>query len=309
MADPVLTSGQYSIGKPGSASAFVFGGRQGSFANGIQIQNTQIDTGSLAVQDTAVVGHDGVLFGVDTQPGMVITQTGQAQAATPLAAMDAYDALAGVWNDPAVRLANDTVVVLRAFYPGSTVVRRCYGRGRKIMPTLGLAYAGLVPFTSQFQASDTIWYADIESTLTMTMIPSFTGGLTWPVTPPFQWAAQTNFQASTMVNAGSLPTWPVLTFTGPISFPGLTYVNTPVSIGYNGSLKNGDTLVIDTRPWARTVLLNGTSVAGALTGDPMIGLQLQPGSTLVHFTGQDFTGSSQMVARWRSAHQMIGGST
>src|SRR5215467_414938 len=155
MADPALSAGQYSIGKPGDSSALIFGA-----GTSVLVASTQTDTGSLNVQDQAVTGHDGTLFGVDTLPGMIVTQTGQAMASTGAAAMDAYSALSGAWNDPAVRLASGTVQVLRARYPGSGVTRRCYGRGRKIMPTYGWVTQGVVQFTSQFQAADNTWYDD-----------------------------------------------------------------------------------------------------------------------------------------------------
>jgi hypothetical protein len=308
VADPTLSQGQYSIGKEGSASAFVFG----RGANSIQISNTATDTGTTADQDQTVTGHDGQLFGVDTLPGMVITQTGFAYTSPALtgSAMDAYSQLAGNWTDPSVRLADGAVQVLRAFYPGSSAVHRSYGRGRKIQPVYGQVYQGVVPFTSQFQSADNIWYSDTLYTLNLTQRPSFKGTITPPVTPPYQLAATTNFQQNTVINTGSLPTWPVITFTGPISFPGFAFVNTPVIIGYGGILSQFDTLVIDTRPWVRTAILNGsTSVAGLLTGNPMIGLQVQPGATTVRFTGQDFTGQAQVTVSWRNAFLAIGGTS
>lgn len=312
MSDPVLSAGKYSIGTAksgGDSSALVYGGRLAS-DTGILISLTEIDTGTLTVQDQNVTGHDGMLFGVDTLPGMIITQTGLAyvpgQAA---AAMDAYAALAGKWNDPAVRLTMGAIQVLRAWYPGSGTVRRAYGRGRRIAPTMGLAFTGQVPFTAQFQAADNSWYSDTEFSIELTQVPSFAGTLVPPMTPPYQLSATTNFQQNTAQNTGSNSTWPVISITGPVSFPVLTYVNTPVKIGYNGSLAQGETLVIDTQPWKRTALKNGKNVAGLLSGDPMIGLQLQPGSTLMHFSGQDFTGSSTCVVKWRNATPMIGGTT
>lgn len=311
MADPALVTGQYSIGHDGGASSLVYGGRPGTIANNLYVNTTETDTGSPAVQDQAVVGHDGMLFGIDTLPGMVITQSGYAMIqGSPAAAMDAYSALAGVWNDPTIRLADGAVQVLRGFYPYSNVVRRCYGRGRKIMPTYGLVNQGIVSWTAQFQCADNTWYEDVQNSVTLTMVPSyFGGGLTPPVTPPYRLTSQTNFQQSVINNTGSLPTWPVITFHGPIAFPTLTYVNTPVTVGYNGTIASGATLVIDTRPWARTALLNGTSVAGALTGSAMISLQAWPGQTLLKMGGQDYTGTSVCTVAWRSATLAIGGSS
>jgi hypothetical protein len=305
MADPVLSQGQYSIGiDQQGAGSLVYG----VGANALYVSDTQTDTGSPTIQDQAIVGHDGVQFGVDTLPGMVVTQTGFAYSpAQGKTAMDNYAALSGKWNDPACRLAMGSVQVLRAFYPISQSVRRCYGRGRKIMPTYGLANQGVVPFTAQFQAADNNWYSDNNSTLLLTMVPSLRGTLTPPFVPPFQIAVTTNNLQNTAVNQGSMPTWPLFTFTGPITNPTITYVNTPVSIGYTGSLANGATLVIDTRPWNRSALLNGKSAAGNLSGDPMISLQLQPGSTVVKFGGQDFTGTATCTMQWRSAYLSIGG--
>ena len=310
MADPTLTAGQYSIGIEGSSAAFVYGGSTSPWANSIQVSSTSVDTGAINVQDQAVVGQDGLQFGVDTYPGMVVTQQGQAYATSPVsAALDAYSALAGAWNAPAVRLADGAVQVLRAYYRGSAVVRRTYGRGRKIMPAYGMVNQGLVPWTAQFQSADNTWYEDVKSSLTLTSVPSFRGTLAPPWTPPLQLAATSNYQQNTLVNSGSLPTWPVITFNGPVSYPGVTFVNTPVSIGYQGILAAGASLTIDTRPWARTALLNsGASVAGYLTGSPMLSMQVQPGATVTHYTGQDYTGSSTCVIQWRSATLSIGGS-
>lgn len=307
MADPTLISGQYSIGQDGGNNAIVYGR-----STTIDVSSTVIDSGSMATQDQPVVGHDGQLFGVDTLPGMVVTQTGQVR--TPgngPVAMDTYSLLAGIWNDPLVRLVPGKVQVLRSLYPGSSAGRRTYGRGRKIAPVLGLVNQGLVPWTAQFQSADSIWYTETEFSTVMTTVPTFLGtGLIPPATPPYQLSAQTAFQANTIVNTGSAPTWPVITFHGPVSFPSLTYVAVPVIIGYNGILGSSDTLVIDTRPWARTVLLNGTaSVPGKLTGDPMIALQAQPGTTLMQYKGQDAAGTSTCTIRWRNATYMIGGSS
>ena len=307
MAEPTLAPGQYSIGTemPGGDPAVVVYG----WGTTLLVQNTATDPGSMATQDQAVVGHDGQLFGVDTMPGMVVTQTGVAYiTANGIAALDAFGTLAGKWNDPAARLSPSAMQLLRAHYPVSSVTRRCYGRGRKIAPTYGMANQGVVPWTAQFQAADTNWYSDVESTLTLTTVPSYFGTLTFPVTPPFQWASALNYQQNLAVNTGSMPTWPVITFTGPLTTPGLVYVNTPVSIGYVGNLAAGQSLVIDTRPWARTAKLAGASVAGLLTGNPMISLQMQPGATLLRLTGTDFTGQASCVVKWRSAFPGIGGS-
>jgi hypothetical protein len=179
------------------------------------------------------------------------------------------------------------------------------------MPAYGQVNQCVVPFTSQFQAADNTWYEDVLSTLLITMVPVGGGGITPPMTPPLQIASQGASTQNAAINTGSLPTWPVFTFAGPISGaitnPAATFVNTPISIGYLGSLKPLDVLVIDTRPWACTVLLNGNSVAGQMTGGPMIDLSLQPGQTTVKFAGQDSSGTATLKVDWRNATEAIGG--
>lgn len=308
MAEVTLAQGQYSIGNEiagGDPAAVVYG-----WGTPNLVQNTATDPGGAAVQDAAVVGHDGQLFGVDTMAGMVVTQSGLSYlTANGKAALDAYSQLAGKWNDPASRLTMGAVQILRAWYPVSNVVRRCYGRGRKIAPTYGLANQGAVPWTAQFQAADGIWYSDIESSLTLTTVPSFLGTLTFPVLPPFQWASALNYQQNLAVNSGPQATWPVITFTGPVTNPSISYANTPVTVGWTGVLPAGQQLVIDTRPWKRTVMLGTASVAGQLAGNPMISLQLPPGGTVMQLGGTDYTGTATCVIRWRNAWLSIGGTT
>jgi len=106
-----------------------------------------------------------------------------------------------------------------------------------------------------------------------------------------------------------VPTWPVITFTGPVTNPSVTFSNNPVTIGYTGNLASGSTLVIDTRPWARTFLLNGASAAGLMSGSPLIAMQLQPGTVTATFGGT-ISGSvtPTCVVSWYNALQTIGGS-
>jgi hypothetical protein len=310
-----ITAGQYQITRSDGSNAFAYG----FGANGIQVASTQTDTGTINVQDQAVTGHDGMLFGIDTLPGMVITQTGYAYTspATGQAALNAYSALAAAWNDPVVRLAYGSVQILRAFYQGAAGIRRCYGRGRKIMPAYGQVFQGLVPFTSQFQCADNTWYSDAAYSVTLTNWGSGasglgTAGLLLPNTPPFPVPARPYTSGGVISNAGTLPTWPVFTFTGPLANPSVAYTGTPVAIGWSGTLNGGQTLVIDTRPWARTALIGGASAAGALTGSAMIAMQAQPGATQVAFTASrpySTTTPGTCVIQWRNATLAIGGST
>jgi hypothetical protein len=306
-----ITAGQYQITRGDGSNAFAFG----AGANSIQVASTQTDTGAISVQDQPVTGHDGMLFGIDTLPGMVITQTGYAM--TPPgsggSALNAYSALAGVWNDPVVRLAYGSVQILRAFYRGTGGIRRCYGRGRKIMPGYGQVFQGLVPFTSQFQCADNTWYSDAQNSVTLTNYPGSVSGLLLPATPPLTAPAQPYTTVGVIANTGSLPTWPVFVIAGPVTNPVVTYTGTPVGVGWTGTVAAGQSLTIDTRPWARTCLIAGTSVAGGLSGSAMISMQAQPGATAVQFTatapyGRGTTPGTCTI-QWRNATLAIGGTS
>jgi hypothetical protein len=308
---PDITAGQYQITRSDGSNAFAYG----SGANSIQVQSTVTDTGTISTQDQPVTGHDGMLFGIDTQPGMMITHTGVAMTtpATGSSALNAYSALAGCWNDPAVRLSYGAVQILRAFYKGAAGIRRCYGRGRKIMPGYGQVFQGLVPFTAQFQCADNTWYSDTQFSVTLSNYPGSPGGLILPSTPPHLAPTQPYTTAAVISNTGSLPTWPVFVFTGPLANPLLTYTGTPVSIGYSGTLAVGQVLTVDTRPWARTALIGTLSAAGALSGSAMISMQAQPGATVVQFNATAPYGRSTTpgtcTIQWRNATLAIGGST
>jgi len=309
MADPTLSFGQYSIGKDlsgGDSAALVYGRGAGS----IQCNQFQVQAGAIAAQDQPLIGADGQQFGIDAQAGAVYTQTGFAYTspATGVAAMDAYSVLAAKWNDQAIRLVNTSLQVLRASYPGSSVVRRAFGRGRQIQPALGQVFQGLVPFTAQFQAADNNWYTDAEQSVVVGIPPSFRFSFTFPATPPYQYAASHTATGSVTVG-GVVPTWPRIQITGPVGNPSVTFLDRGLSIGYSGFIGLGQSLIIDTRPWARTSLLAGASAAAGLTGTSLINLKLQPGTTQFQYTGVDFTGASFCTVFWRNAWLLPGGSS
>lgn len=310
MSDPALSFGQYSIGKDisgGDSSALVYG--RGS--NSIQAATFQIQAGAIAAQDQALVGTDGMQFGVDAQGGMVLTQTGYAYTspATGVAAMDAYSVLAGKWNDSSVRLTNNAVQVLRASYPFSSVIRRAYGRGRAISPSLGQVFQGLVPFTAQFQAADNHWYSDTEQSTAIIIPPSLLGTFTFPATPPYQYAATTRTGIGAATVGGVVATWPRIVFSGPCTNPSLTFLGSGLTIGYSGTITLGQPLIIDTRPWYRSATISGGSAAGGLTGTSLINCQLQVGSQQFQYAAQDFSGVSQCTIFWRNAWLLPGGSS
>jgi hypothetical protein len=302
VASTTLAPGQYQILRDDGSRSLTYGAGAGA----IQVQDTSYSPGTMTVGDQQVVGHDGILPGVDTQAGAVLAQDGIALVApgTGYAALDAYDALSAIWNDPVIRLASGRYQVLRFNYRGSLVTRRLYGRGRAITPVYGQVVAGAVPFTAQFQCLDNNVYSDV--TLSVALQASPAGKPVAPVKPPTVLTPVLYGATAMLTVGGTVPTWPVITMNGPAVNPKLSFPGTAVSIGYTGTIAAGQSLVTDTRPWQRTFLLNGASAAGGMNGSPMIALQLWPGTTTATYAVT--SGASLCTISWNNAVQALGGS-
>jgi hypothetical protein len=298
----VLAAGQYQLTRDDGSHGLVYGAGAGT----IQVVDTAYSPGTMTVGDQAVVGHDGVLPGVDTQAGAVLTQDGIAlvSPATGYAALDAYDALSAAWNDPVIRLTSGRYQILRMNYRGSLVTRRLYGRGRAITPVYGKVVSGAVPFTAQFQCLDNNVYDD--ATLSVGLQATPVRAPVAPTRPPTVLPPVLFGGTATLAVGGTVPTWPVITMHGPAVNPVLSFPGTPVAIGYTGTIAAGQALVIDTRPWQRTFMLGSASAAGGMSGSPMIALQLWPGTTAVVYTVT--SGASLCTISWNNAVQALGGS-
>ncbi|MGH3300566.1 MAG: hypothetical protein ACRDOK_02590 [Streptosporangiaceae bacterium] len=477
MTDPVLASGQYSI------DDYVFGAGTSAL-----VSLTTVDPGTMTVQDVALVNNDGRRMGVDFLPGMAVTFTGQAYAPPgPATAFATMEALTSFWYNENVRMSPAAYSVLRLCYPGSPVIRRIYGRGRSIVPTLGLAYQGWIGFVAQFSAVDNTFYSDQLNSIVLGVAPAGVHGVAPPATPPLLLASQlsavnllpaadadfelpwtgrwvplslisalgqssgwaftgrysmvsmitgagtANFQypspiavtagvsynvsaeaeavvvtaggtatvqaiwknsggsqigsnvtlssgtlsatAATQLsgsaiapagaasleinvtyaspaagnvywdtwivtagaylqqaalNAGTMKTWPIIAFTGPCTNPTIVYSNSSVSVSLQATLAAGQTAVIQTAPWNRSVSLTSavgydpllrlavtdplttgalsSSLAGFVYGSPIDSLALLPGSpAYLLYQAQDVTGNSQCTIAWRNGYRIIGG--
>ena len=143
------------------------------------------------------------------------------------------------------------------------------------------------------------------------------GGIAPPVTPPVVLGGTAD-AANTAVVAGPAgaggpgvrAAWPVITIAGPVANPVVAYPASGVQVRLVATVPAGMTATIDTRPWQRSVTRSdGASLAGVLRGNPLRDLALQPGSTMIRFSGQDATGTARATITWRTPTGSIGGST
>lgn len=289
----------------GDLDGYLFGGGTGR----ITIEQVEVDAPAAVTQDTPMILADGQAFGIDAMGSRTVTFTGHvADGGDPQGVFGDYAALVAAWNNPAVRLSPRAVSVLRYRFPGLPGTWRMYGRGRSIAPALYSKGIDLIGFTAAFATADPLFYDDTEQQVAMSLAWADPGGgVAPPVTPPVLLAAPGGPRPGVAVNAGTESTWPVITFTGPVTTPLLTFTDLALSVGLTGTLVSGQQAIIDTRPWARSVTSpSGGSFAGRLTGNRPADLALPPGATAMSYSGQDSTGRSSCTVAWRNASQIFG---
>jgi hypothetical protein len=256
--------------------------------------------------DVGRVREDGMSLGEDYSSGKtaafdLAVLTDDADNPTQ-AGSDALSDLERLWRTPGFRNGSGKYAILRSMVGGRT--RRAYGRPRRYDEVAGnLTIKGVTPVLCDFFVPDGTWYDDDESTVTIPIIASIISGLVAPlVTPLTTTTAVITSQGGTI--GGKLPTWPVITFHGPVTNPKVRF-NGGLTVAINTVIASGQSVTVDTRPWQRTVLRDdGASLAGAFTWDtpPMRHMALDPGVYDITFTGQDLSGTAWCSVAWRGAY-------
>lgn len=255
----------------------------------------------LTAGDQANVGRDGTTFGKDTKSGVLHTFEMQTDCLDAATAKAVYREFSALWDAPGIRSIPGAVIPLRMCLPGSEPVR-VYGRPRKCSAAnLKLIESGAIPLVADFQAADHLYYSDIQHSLPLSLLPAIgDGGLTFPLSFPLSFAPNSAPRADRVTNAGDRPTWPVITFSGPIINPSIAFTGTNVAITLQTVLASDQTVTIDPRPWAMTITRqDGASLAGTRRGSLLADLKLPTGDTIVAFHGIDLTGTSGCVLTWR----------
>lgn len=196
----------------------------------------------------------------------------------------------------AASLSDTLLVVYELTTPKQSLVRRS---GK---PLLAYVTDRIATYSVMMTAADPRRYSTTLSTGT-TMLPSTSGGLTFPVTFPITFSASTVSGVVSAANSGTVDSRPVLTITGPVVAPTVSALYPDGSVRqliYSLDLVSGDVLTIDTD--ARTVLLNGTvsrrrfmNVSG---GWPTI----PAGSSISYqFQSGTYNATATLGVSWRSA--------
>lgn len=288
-------------------SQFEIGGYR--FGRDLPIEVTVFDIADADAQvgDLDLPGQDGTVFGRDTKTGSELTFELSVNTRNPEQAKAEWSELGTRWDAVVARRTPRRVVPLRIRVPGERTVL-VYGRPRSLerTSTLALMKVGRIDGVATFQAADAYFYDDSgpeggQRSITLTLVASAGGGIEWPVTWPLVWGSQ-GARQDTVINRGDSPSWPVITFHGPVANPSIELVGTGRSLRLDTTLAFDRSITIDTRPWARTILRDdGASFAGVARGASLAEFQLPVGQTVLAYRGTDLSGQSRCVVSWRNA--------
>lgn len=268
------------------------------------VDDFQIDPGETRTNDTDQPRGDGVRFGRDLFTGQVLTfQIVINESPYPCdqpGPLTQQAALTSAWRANKVRSQPGATTILRLRRGGR--IRRAYGRPRRRLPSAEKDLHGWVGMTCDFQCIDDLWYADSEHSNTVSIVPPQAGGLIFPFTFPWS-SVGISYSPGVITVGGDEPAWMCFLIRGPITRPVVEVVG-HWAIGLNVTLRAGEYIAVDPRPWSRGVRTsNGANLAGALVpGSPRLSdVRLDRSTYEIVLRGQDETGTASMSVAWRES--------
>lgn len=150
-----------------------------------------------------------------------------------------------------------------------------------------------------FATSDPYWYSD-ERYAWLSYAPKPVLGLIAPLVAPLSTLGGEGSSTQSIDVLGTELSFPVLGVRGPITsprveigdrfweFPGLT-------------ISQGQTLWIDTQPWSRSILMNGSPRVPSRRSTPLSKAGLEPGRHVVALRGTSSTATAAVSIRWRDS--------
>ncbi|MFJ4342694.1 hypothetical protein [Streptomyces sp. NPDC088915] len=291
---------------------FTFGGfRSGYYL----LEPYEITPGDIDVGDIPLPRTDGIRFGQDWKAAATITfevgvdavDDARTQRDRHGANLSRLSVMGQAWDAEALRRRFATPATLSTVQGGRA--RMFYGRPRKWAPAGSkLTRQGYTPVVATFACQDATAYDATERSVRVDISPAPHRGLVGPLRTPLTMTGEGSGKVpGEVVIGGTKPCWPVITIYGPITQPACELVGR-WKLGLDLSLGVGERVVIDPRPWARTVLRNGNAnVAGLLSrGTPGLGeLRLPTGRQDFILRGTDSTGAAFMTIAWRDAYAYL----
>lgn len=253
----------------------------------------------------------GDLIGDWTDGEAMIAAVYKASHSAHQRGLDGVNMLRQAWRADGLRRASGRAGWLVHSFGGRT--RQLYGRPRKFAVSHSrLARQGYTPVVAEFQAVDDRFYDSVEQTAEMFDHQSPISLPTRPGRPTAPAWTYTSKKTVTFKQLGGTNTYPHVEIYGPCKNPKIT-VGDLWAVQLNTSIPAGDHVVIDARPWQRTVTYyDGStskgSVADKLTRDsPRLSeMYIPPGywTATMSYTRLSSSASAQgptMRILWRDA--------
>lgn len=279
-----------------------FGGQFGD----IIVTDFQPGSAELRGEHTPRPNGDGVISGRTFLGGRTWAFDMTTNRKDLSGAMSTESALAAAWEDPEVRTQAGLLVPLSYNLDGKW--RRVYGQpGRYSGPRADvLARQGAGKIVADFEVLEPYHFDEDEQHVRLTIVPSTTGGFTFPLVFPLSTRRVSTPRAGLVSNAGDRPTPLKAVFRGPVTDP---WVRAAAGweIGLLGTLAYDVSVTVD--PLAGTVIRSdGASVNGILTRATRLRqAKLPAGQSELTFGGKDETGTASVDLYWRNAFAGIGG--
>ena len=256
----------------------------------------EIGTADIRTADADRPRADGRAFGVDYFGGQTVSFDLGVRGYTDAEVRAETAGLQQLWRADVVRRTPGAVAELHTRYAGRD--RVVYGRPRRFAPDYSDAAVNhLVSVLADFACVDDVFYGPTDESLSFGIVPPSGGGLVAPLAAPLSTTLSSDRSQGIHVET-ELPAWTVVDLFGPVTNPVITF-GTLVTFEFRGSLAYDGVLSIDTRPWKRSVLRNGVSVAGKLRGTRLGNAALPAGDYEVGFRGTDPTGTASVRVSWR----------
>lgn len=255
----------------------------------------------LRSNDVEVAGRAGAVPAVDLDASRLWQFEIAALGESDTEALGHVAELASAWR-PAALSRPGELVPLRYELAGRS--RRVYGRPGAWSDTDGsFTPQGVAEILAAFRVLDPAFYADVEDSVSLGIVPAESALLMFPATPPFLWRSAGGESSRWAVVGGDAVARPRVTFYGPVTRPWVRVGGVLVEL--TGTIAYDDSVTVDAL--ARTVTHADGSRAGGLVSPRtrISDLKLSPGSHEVTFGGDDITGTATVEVAWRSAYNSI----
>lgn len=285
---------------------FTFGTLASTYPFSAQVDITDAEG---TYQDRNHPTSDGVVMGKDVLGGFDLNFALTTIPAYPPvvkpwdAPLNLFSAFKSKWRADDIRLIPGAYATLMNVDRNKLV----YGRPRKMGQDLKKARRGVIGYQAQFATNDPNFYSGTEKTAIITPNPGSSGGLVGPLVSPLTVVGST-LDVSAAVNAGDLPTWPIVEFQGPFDSASLELLSGATvvwSLSIPTQLKFDEKITIDTRPWSRSATLNGKPANGRVRGTQLEKCKLPVGSYQWRYKVVDRTGTAFARMKWRDAYASL----